>query len=72
MTWVASVFLILSYFLLGRKRFRLGWSFSLAGNLVYLHAAAFGLHRMDFAALSAVFSAMAVYNLMKEFRCKTK
>jgi hypothetical protein len=70
MTWAASILFILSYFLLGRKQFRLGWTLSLAGNLVYLHAAAFSLHRADFAALGGVFAAMAVYNLVKEFRCK--
>lgn len=66
MVWLASILLILSYFFLGRKQMRTGWTVSALGNGIYFGVILHQFHRLDLCFLSGVFTVLSLYNLTKE------
>jgi uncharacterized membrane protein YfcA len=63
--WTGDAFLLLSYWLLGRKRFRIGWLLSALASLGFV-LGGIKLHVTPLWMVNVVFVIVALWNLWKE------
>lgn len=63
--WLADVNVVLSYWLLGRKRFRVGWILNASGSVCFI-AAGFLLQLPALWTVNILFFGIGVWNLVKE------
>ena len=68
--YVASGYLIASYFLIPRRPY-LGWCVSFAGNMLYLYPV-WLLRRLDLMVLPSVFVVLALWNAIRELNKTSK
>jgi hypothetical protein len=65
--WFADVFVLISYWLLGRKRLVSGWAVNIAGGTCYAVGGVLA-HTPSIWSVNAVFILLALWNLRKVLR----